>query len=791
MTKVGLLVSWQQPTGSLRSSLLNFDDRPPITGRGLECPFARRAVAVDHGNRALSVNAKPTKGLVAGGLVAAVGLAVLVSPLARPLEQGLGLSRLFQLRGPIPTPEEVTLVTVDQSSTDRLGLPEDPLKWSRLVHARLVETLQSMHVRAIAFDMHFADAKDPDQDTAFARALQHAGNVVLFESVRWEPRPETKALPNPNLLGVRIERRIPPADRLTTAARGTGAFPLPKVPVQVSQIWLYKPEAGDAPSLPMVTLQVYAEPVMSRLRQLVSELAPAAVGLPRHDRKAKADAQWRDWHAWFDAHPGLAKRIEQRLEPGQDRVLHALLKAYGPDASRHLNFYGPPGSFSMVPFADLLSGDANLERWRSTLADRAVFIGFAERVQPDQADAFHTVYSSPEGIDISGVEIAATAFANLLNDEFIVPAALGLQLAIVLIWGLLVGASLRRVSLLLMAPLTGVFALAYLGTAQAAFSSANYWLPLATPLALQLPLALLLAMTLRLRELQRERRIIRRAFGYHLPNDVVDRLAQGTDLIDRIKQELYGVCLSSDVQNYTQLSENLAPAVLHQVMNLYFQSLFEPVRRHGGIITDAVGDAMLAIWTQPSDRRQLRLTACVAALEVLAATRDFRHPKVPAGLPTRLGLHCGDFLLGHVGALDHFEYRAVGDIVNTTSRIQTLGKPLGARLLASAPVIAGLHDLHTRELGDFLLPGKDRAVNVHEIVGLARDSADPERQAAFARGLSAFRERAWREAETSFQACLALAPDDGPASFYLRYCRELAQNPPNDAWHGELRVDKK
>lgn len=721
-----------------------------------------------------------------------IGLGALVSPLARPLEEGLGLRWLFFLRGPIPAPQEVALVTVDQSSTERLGLPEDPLKWSRAVHARLVERLQAMRVRAIAFDMHFADSKEPEHDSAFARALERAGNVVLFESVRWEPQIETELPRGPDLLGVRIERRIPPDERLVKAARGTGTFTLPKVPVRVSQIWLYKSEAGDAPSLPVVALQVYATPVMSRLQRLVGELAPAlAVSLPRQDRDLKADAQWRHWHAWFGANPSLAERIEQHLDPDQDRALRALLKAYGPDAGRHLNFYGPPGSFLTVPFADLLSEGAAFDRWRPALADRAVFVGLAERVQPDQADAFHTVYSSPDGIDISGVELAATTFANLLNDEFIEPATLKLQLVMVLIWGLLVGTSLRRVSLVLMAPLTGVFALTYLGTAYAAFSAANLWLPLATPLALQLPLALLLAMTLRLRELQRERRIIRRAFGYHLPNEVVDRLAQGADLLHGTDQQLYGVCLSSDVQNYTRLSENLAPAVLHQIMNQYFQSLFEPVRRNGGIITDAVGDAMLAVWTQPSDRRQLRLTACTAALEVLAATRDFRHPEVGEGLPTRLGLHCGDFLLGHVGALDHFEYRAVGDIVNTAARIQTLGKSLGARLLASAPVIDALHELRSRELGDFLLPGKDRVVNVHEILGLAQDEFDPQRQAAFARGLAAFRERAWQEAERSFLACLTRAPDDGPASFYLHYSRAMAKDPPGDNWHGEVRLDSK
>jgi adenylate cyclase len=727
-------------------------------------------------------------------LIALVGVCALLSPLARPLEEGLGLNWLFEMRGPLPAPGEVVVVTVDRDSTEHLGLPEDPLKWSRSVHTRLVDTLHALRVRAIAFDLHFADRRGGTQDEDFARAIRRAGNVVLFESVRWETGTQTAALGEGPLLGVRMERRVPPTESLARAARGTGALTLPKVPVRVSQLWLFKAEAGDVPSLPMVALQIYAEPAQQRLHELVTELDPSAAGqMPGPDEARKADGIARVWDAFFDAHPSLAARIEQRLDPQrrQDRLLQALVSAYAGSDSRHLNFYGAPGSIRSVPLAELLAEDADIQGLRGVLEDRAVFVGFAERLHPDQEDAFHTVYSNDEGIDISGVEIAATAFANLLNDEFIEPLPLGTRLLAVLAWGMVIGITLRLIPLSLLAPVTGVFALAYLGAAHAAFTSANLWMPLATPLAVQLPLAVLLAMSLRLRELHLERKIIRRAFGYHLPNEVVDRLASGIDVVDDVTQELYGACLVTDLQGYTTLSETLSPAQLHDLMNDYFQLLFEPVRRHDGVITDAVGDSMMAVWTRPHDRVVLRRTACEAALEMLEETQRFRHFLAGDGLPTRLGLHCGDFLLGHVGALDHFEYRAVGDIVNTASRIQALGKPLGARLLASASVIAGLDGLVTRDVGLFLLPGKDRAVNVSEIAGIEAADVDLKRLEVFGEGLVAFRMRDWKRAEHLFRECLTRDKNDGPARFYLDICHEFAAHPPPESWQGEIRIDVK
>jgi adenylate cyclase len=75
--------------------------------------------------------------------------------------------------------------------------------------------------------------------------------------------------------------------------------------------------------------------------------------------------------------------------------------------------------------------------------DKAIFIGLSERLRPEQKDGFYTTFSQPSGVDISGVEIAATAFANLLEDMPVRQLSLVAHLVVILFWGMLVGSICR------------------------------------------------------------------------------------------------------------------------------------------------------------------------------------------------------------------------------------------------------------------------------------------------------------------------------------------------------------
>ncbi|HWP35441.1 MAG TPA: CHASE2 domain-containing protein, partial [Thermodesulfobacteriota bacterium] len=563
-----------------------------------------------------------------GAATALAGLVASLLPAGAALEESLGLKVLFALRGARPAPAEVLLVGIDKRSAEALGLPRDPARWPRSLHARLTETLARAGARVIAFDLFFEQERGPDDDRRFARAIERAGNVVLARFLTWDTAP--LAAPGGPGGHLSVEHLVPPVRLLAEAAAGTAPFPLPKVPVRVNRYWTFKPGAGDAPTLPAVAFQLFALDAYDDLVAHLLRLAPEqARALPR-DRRAfvaagPAEVTVGRIRELFDGAPHLAARLLAQLEApgaGDDPVraarLRALVRLYaGPD-SPYLDYYGPPGSIRTLPYHEVLAleGEPAGSPRLAPLAGAAVFVGMSEYLRPTQKDGFYTVYSDDEGRDISGVEIAATAFANLLEARPLEPLPPLAHAAVVLAGGAALGVGCRLLPPLWAAAWALAAALAYLAGAQQAFARAGSWWPLVVPLLLQTPLALAAGVAWRYAEVSRERWRIRRLLAYHVPEAVIEELPADFPRGATDGRLAYGVCLATDAERYTGLAESLEPAELAGLMNRYYAALFEPIRRHGGIVSDVVGDAALAIWAGAAPDPTLRARACRAACEV-------------------------------------------------------------------------------------------------------------------------------------------------------------------------------
>lgn len=727
------------------------------------------------------------KSVILGLLTACAGLLTSLSSEVADAETDLGLGWLFALRGPRPAPADVVVVSIDRKSSNHFGLPNEPEHWPRQFHAHLVDSLRAAGARAVAFDIIFATPQDSEQDRRFAAAVEAAGNVTLVEYLKPETRPLSVPLNSAPVL-MRIERRIPLLPELARAAAASAPFPLPKIPIRVNHFWTFKAGAGDAPTLPVMALHVYSHALLQRLPQLLPGHHPAVAGvvaaLNRPDGMA---ATVRALHDLLRTRHELVSELRRRAgDPAlgwsaQERaLLIRLLELHSGPAVRYLDFYGPPRSIHTIPYHQALD---NLE-----LRDKAVFVGFSEQLQPEQKDGFHTVFSQPDGVDLSGVEIAATAFANLLEGRQVHPLPPPLRLLTLAAWGLIIGCLLRSLPAIHLPAAALLAGAAYLALAWWLFARDGLWLPLLVPLLAQLPLALFAGLLWHYLDAHRERRRMGLALGYYLPGQVVEAYARGSGPNLVRGQRLHGICLATDAEQYTALSESLEPDRLQTLLNSYYQVLFEPVRRHGGIISDVVGDAMLALWAAETPTRAPRRQACLAALEILTGLETDQAPNVDWCLPTRIGLHCGEIVLGNVGAGDHFEYRAVGDAVNTANRIQALNKPLGTRILLSADLIRDLDDVLTRELGSFRLTGKTQILVIHELLGRRADldSRTENRLAGFAEALACFQERHWAQARARFQALLAEHGHDGPVLFYLWQCERFVREPPPAAWDGVM-----
>ena len=726
-------------------------------------------------------------------------------PLGMALEESAGLNLLFRLRGSRPPPPEVLIVSIDRPAAEALGLPANPNRWPRTQHADLVDALHRGGASAIVFDVVFDDPGAPTDDRTLAESIRRAGTVVLAQQLVRESVTVGGADPRAPADPFHVERLTSPLAPLAEAAAGLAPFPLPKVPVQVSRYWTFKAGAGNAPSLPVVAFHVFARdghgPLVEALKAAGARppeegaSGAAMPGSPGAERIVRAVREAVEHDPLTRTR--LASEIARPASPARDarvqRLLERLVRLYtGPD-SPYLDFYGPPRTIPTIPYdralARLSTRDGGLD-----VRGKAVFIGLSSHTGAEQRDGVNTIFSEANGLDLSGVEVAATAFANMAEARSVEPAPITAEVVLAVAWGLALGFLAWRLPLLASAtllPLAGVF---YLMVARNRFTATGLWLPLVGPLAVQITVAFAASALWRHRDTRREREHLSTALAHYLPPKIAEELAREIGDVRAVDQLVYGTCLSTDAHQYTTLSETMTPAELGALMNRYYAVLFEPVKRHGGLVQDVVGDSMLAIWATTEPDLSLRSRACLAALDIAAAVDRFNAASGGLSLPTRIGLHSGQLLLGSVGAMDHYEYRAVGDIVNTATRLEGLNKHLGTRLLVGAEALQGLEGLLSRELGAFLLAGKSRPIVVHELIARAADAtpADRELCAIFAGALDAYRRGAWPEAMRLWDEALrAHGGEDGPSRFYLRLCETRAAAPPPADWDAVVRMDQK
>jgi adenylate cyclase len=340
--------------------------------------------------------------------------------------------------------------------------------------------------------------------------------------------------------------------------------------------------------------------------------------------------------------------------------------------------------------------------------------------------------------------------------------------------------------LLVPPPVRGLFAgsglcAVYLGLALLVFRLQAVWLPVLIPLAVQAPLGIAYAVAHRYRDMRRKRDELRALFGKFVPDPVIEGMLDNRARLDMVGEPVYGVCLATDAERFTALAEGMHPSELARFLNRYFEAVFPPITQREGSVVDLVGDAVLALWTGGGADRGLHLQACGAALELQSAVDRFNAASPTLRLPTRIGISGGEVATSPMGAVNHFEFRPVGDTVVTSVRLQELNKLLGTRVLAAEPMVRGLDTLLVRDLGVFQLRGKNLPTHVFEVMG-ERESASAyllQLCLEFALALDALRGGRREAAVERFRAIQERYPQDGPTAFYIHW---LSANP---LWGGD------
>ena len=702
-------------------------------------------------------------------------------------ERNIGLPWLFKIRGPVDPPSNVVVVGINNRTSKKLGLPRMPLDWPRSIHAELLDTLVNGGAKVVAFDMHFFQPKESEHDNAFVNAVRKSNRVVLFEKLERDRHSVTDQT-GKNIGSAWIEQTVPPMESLASAARGMGPFPLPKIDAELHQFWVFKPGATDKPTLPSVALQLYLLDIYDDLRRTLDTADRKSFEkLPGSSKEIVNAEQLRstmvELRRILTQNPELKKKIFNLIKKDatagdipNTRMSHinALLNMYSGREHRYLNLYGPPGSVKNLPYSAVIEG-GNSELSNSDLdfTDAVVFVGYADMLDPGQPDRFYTVYSRDDGVDLSGVEIMATSFGNLLTDRALKPLGATENALIMLVVGILVGVSAYLLPAAIGIALGVFIAVLYMVFAHFVFSAYALWLPTATPLLIQFPGAIFVGLCGQYFIERRKAKQMREVIGHYLPEDAVRILTGADPDQEKINKVVYSACLATDLADFTSMAEKIGPAELAELLNDFFESLATTLKNNAVDVTEFRADAMMCAWTAESPQRDVRQHSLQASLKAIDVFNQFtaRNPKYSGNL--RIGLDAGMVYIGHSGGGGKYVYSIVGDSANTASRVEGLNKHIGTRVLATETIVQDIDGFLLRNVGRFQFLGKTEQLQVFEVIA-ERQDASPNQEylcEQFSEALAVFQKADWKGAQKQFESILTSSPHDGPSLFYRQQCQ--------------------
>jgi adenylate cyclase len=388
-----------------------------------------------------------------------------------------------------------------------------------------------------------------------------------------------------------------------------------------------------------------------------------------------------------------------------------------------IDYAGPPRTIASVPMWKVVRGDFP----RGTFRGKVVVVGASAPLLQDR----HATPTSGSDL-MAGVEIQANQIATAIRgfplrsapsqDAVLVIALLGLVTPLL---------SIRRSALVAAGASVALGALHAFAT-QLAFDHGlvvSFVYPL-----MALALASLGALSLHLLFTAFDREHVRDLFARFVPEQVVDQVLARTDGDLRLGgRELVATVMFSDLRGFTTSVETMHADHVIEVLNRYLGAMSDAVLENGGTLVSYMGDGIMAVFGAPIEQPDHADRALAAAVEML----DVRLPRVNTwlrehglgeGYKMGIGLNTGPVMSGNVGHTRRLEYTAVGDTVNTASRIEgmTKGTPYSVFVADSTHALLRSAE-RLEEVGELEVRGRAQKLRVWGLA--ARGSASPLRAA--------------------------------------------------------------
>ena len=174
---------------------------------------------------------------------------------------------------------------------------------------------------------------------------------------------------------------------------------------------------------------------------------------------------------------------------------------------------------------------------------------------------------------------------------------------------------------------------------------------------------------------QKEKRRVTNTFGRYVdPAVMKELLERGGDALE-LGGKMYDIAvLFVDIRGFTTMSESLDPQTVVEIINKYLTLTTDCIMRNHGMLDKFVGDCTMAFWNAPVPQEDPIYLACCAAMDMVEGAKALGNElqerfgrKVDFGV----GVNYGPAVVGNIGAPKRMDYTAIGDTVNTASRLES------------------------------------------------------------------------------------------------------------------------
>lgn len=179
--------------------------------------------------------------------------------------------------------------------------------------------------------------------------------------------------------------------------------------------------------------------------------------------------------------------------------------------------------------------------------------------------------------------------------------------------------------------------------------------------------------------------------------------------------------LFADIRGFTQLTQNMPPHDIINLLNTCMTKLSQAIEENKGVIDKYLGDGIMALYGAPVTYNDSPLYAVISAMQMIAVLKKWDEERVKSGqvsLNIGIGIHTGTVCAGNMGAQNRLNYTVIGSHVNMASRLCYAAGP-GEILITSDTYLQPCvqQNIEVEDKGQLSFKGFDEKKQVYRVLG--------------------------------------------------------------------------